>query len=120
MPRLQRTAAIFLISLVFPVYLWAAPAEMITIGAVPTGPTVTLCQGGTVNQPTQSAARIYLLDQPVWYTIHSPTATPSASLGALGSPGTVETVNRATDFRAVRQGAVDARAYIVCFPDVQP
>jgi hypothetical protein len=116
MSSVQRTAFLFLISLVFPVCLWAAPAEMIVIGATPTGPTVTLCQGGTVAQPTQSAALIAILDQPVWYTLHSPTAVPSAVLGALAGPGTVITVDRATDFRAVRQGAADSRAYITCTP----
>jgi hypothetical protein len=116
MSRPQRTAYIFLIVLVFSGYLYAAPAEMIVIGPTPTGPTVTLCQGGTVAQPTQSAAFIAIVDQPVWYTIHSPTAAPSASLGGLAGPGTVITVDRATDFRAIRQGAVDARGYVVCTP----
>jgi hypothetical protein len=94
----------------------AAPAEMVVIGPTPTGPTVTLCQGGTVAQPTQSAAFIAILDQPVWYTIDSPTRTPSASFGGLAGPGVTFVVDHATDFRAVRQGAVDARLYVMCIP----
>jgi hypothetical protein len=116
MLRFQRTAYLFLISLVFPVFLWAAPAEMVTVSTTPIGPTVALCQGGTVASPTQSAAFIAVVDQPVWYTIDSPTRTPSASFGALASPGFTIVIDRATDFRAVRQGAVDARLYVVCIP----
>lgn len=116
MSRLQRTALVFFISLIFPVYLWAAPAEMIVISTTPIGPTPALCQGGTASNPTQGRAFITILDNPVWYTIHGPTATPSASLGANAGPGTTITIDHATDFRAVRSGGVDARGYVVCIP----
>ena len=84
MLRLQRTAYVFLISLIFPVLLMAAPAEMLTISTTPIGPTAALCAGPLGQYP----AFIAIVDQPVWYTIHSATATPSAALGGLGGPGT--------------------------------
>jgi hypothetical protein len=91
---------------------WCLAAEMLVVSTAPIGPTPTLCLGPI----QQYKAFVAILDQPVWYTLHSTTATPSASLGALGSPGTTLIVDRATEFRAVRQGAVDARLYVVCLP----
>ena len=68
MLRLQRTAYVFLISLIFPVLLMAAPAEMLTISTTPIGPTAALCAGPLGQYP----AFIAIVDQPVWYTSIAP------------------------------------------------
>lgn len=88
------------------------PWEMIVISTTPIGPTPALCQGPL----GQYSAAITILDQPVWYTHHGPSAVPSASVGALGGPGTVVIPDFATQFKAIRQGATDARGYVVCIP----
>lgn len=95
---------------------WPAAAEMVVVSTTPIGPTAALCEEGTPGRPDPGRAFIAILDQPVWYTIHSATAVPSASLGALGTPGTTVIVDHATDFRAIRQGTTDARLYVVCIP----
>jgi hypothetical protein len=96
---------------------WGATptAEMRTVSTTALGPTAALCEstpaGGSM---VESGANITILDQPIWYTTHGPAITPSSTLGALGSPGTTVSVDRASDFRAIRQGSVDSRLYIVC------
>jgi len=110
MTRLQRLLLIVLIPLAAPGLLWAANFEMLTISTTAVGPNTTTCQVGA----TQQSAIVFILDQPVWYTIHSRTATPGPTLGALGAAGTVIKVDFANEFRAVRSGGTDARAYIVC------
>lgn len=116
MTRLQRFFAIFLISLVFPVSLWAAAFEMLTISSAAVGPTTNLCSVGTPQAPAELRAYIQILDQSIFYTIHSPTATPSSTLGGLAPANTIMVLDRASDFRAIRATASDARAYIVCVP----
>lgn len=88
------------------------PAEMITIGATPVGVTAALC-GGPLGQ---YRTLIVILDQPVWATIHGPSAVPSSTMGMPMSPGQSVTVDHANEFKAVRQGASDARGYAVCIP----
>lgn len=119
MSRLQRTTYIFLISLhliIFPAFLMAAPGdvpfEMLIISTTPIGPTPALCAGPI----GQYGVTVIIVDQPVWYTMHGPSAVPSASVGALGGPGTVIQLDFSTQFKAIRQGAVDARGYVVCIP----
>jgi hypothetical protein len=91
---------------------WAAAAETITISTSVTGPTAGLCAVGA----GQSGAYIQVLDQPIYYTLHSPTATPSSTVGGYATANSIIQVDRASEFRAVRAGGTDARAYIVCVP----
>jgi hypothetical protein len=114
MTRIQRLASVFLIFLLFPAYLWAERAENGTISTTATGITMTLCQGGTPAAPTWTSAFVAIMDNPVWVTMHNNTATPSPTVGFLVSPGQTITVPRANHFRAVRQGALDARFYAMC------
>lgn len=112
MTRFQRHALIYLSCLIFPVSLWAAPFEMLTVSTAPIGPTPTLCQGPSAQYP----AFIAVVGQGIIATIHSPTAVPSSTLGFSMGPGQTIVVDHATDFRAVRSGVTDATAYVVCIP----
>jgi hypothetical protein len=96
--------------LLLPGPLWAAAAETITISSSATGPTAGLCAVGA----GQTGAFIQILDQPVYYTLHSPTATPSSTVGGYATANTIIQVDRASEFRAIRAGGTDARAYILC------
>lgn len=101
--------------LVLPAWACAQAWEMVTVSTTPTGPTAALCQVGT-QVTNQRPAVIVILDQPVWFTWHGPQGQPSATQGGLAPANSQIQVDRATDFKAVRQGATDARIYVVCVP----
>jgi hypothetical protein len=115
--RVQRYVAVFLITLVFPALLWAATAsEMLSItSATPVGITSTLCSYGPTQAPAEHGALIQILDQPVYFTLHGSAAVPSATLGGLAPAGTIITVDRASDFKAIAVSTT-SRAYVVCVP----
>jgi hypothetical protein len=98
-----------------PSLAWCAAAEMITITGTATGATAGLCSFGTPAAPNEHGLFVHILDNSVYYTIHSPTATPSAALGGLAVANTILQVDRASDFRATAVGA-NARGYLVCVP----
>lgn len=111
--RLPATLALWLV-LALPGLLWAAAAETITISSSVTGPTAGLCVAGSPSAPSETGLFIQVLDQSIYYTIHSPTATPSSSVGGLAPANTILVIDRASDFRAIRSGGTDSRAYLVC------
>ena len=113
MRHLQRTWWVALIAL-WPALLFAAAAETITIAGTVIGPTANLCVGGSPSAPTESGLFVQVLDQPIYYTIHSPTATPSSSVGGYAPANTILLLDRASDFRAIRATGTSARAYLTC------
>jgi hypothetical protein len=88
------------------------PSAMFTVAGTPTGPG-TLCQSGPPTAPSEKAGWIQVLDNPVWFTIDSPTSTPGASNGGQLPAGTVIVVDKASQFRAVQVTGA-ARIYAVC------
>ena len=100
--------------LALPTLLSAAPAETITIANTVTGPTANLCVAGSPSAPTETGLFVQVLDQAIFYTLHSPTATPSAVVGGYAPANTTLVLDRASDFRAIRATGTSARAYLVC------
>ena len=111
---MRRSLALALGLLALPALLDAAAAETITISSSVTGPTAGLCVAGSPSAPSESGLFVQVLDQSIYYTIHSPTATPSSTVGGLAAANTILLLDRASDFRAIRAGGTDARAYLVC------
>jgi hypothetical protein len=93
---------------------FAAGFEMVVVSTTPVGLTSGLCFG--TNQPDQRAL-IQVLDNDIWFTLHSATATPSGSSGFKALAGTYMIVDNASGFRAVRVSA-DARLAVLCVPQI--
>jgi hypothetical protein len=90
----------------------AAGFEMIVVSSTPIGLTQGVCfqTGGIDNR-----ALVQVLDNDVWFTLHSPTVTPSGSYGFKAFAGTYLLIDNASAFRAVRVSA-DARLAVLCVP----
>lgn len=96
-----------LISLAF-----AAGFEMVVVSTTPIGLTSGVCfEAGKVDQ----RALVQVLDNDIWFTLHSATSTPSGSSGFKALAGTYMIVDNASTFRAVRVSA-DARLAVLCVP----
>lgn len=98
------------IGVLMPSVAWCPPSEMLPIGSA-TGITAGLCAVGTSDRP----AFIVILDQSVYYTLHSSTAVPGPTNGAVAPANTIIQVEHSSEFRAAPVAAA-ARAYVICLP----